>query len=159
MMSNGTVQISLLEKEKVKINRIANRLKACLHRGGGPQLGEVTCGGSPHLTCKRDQIKMRDYMDKWLISPTWVPHLHVKRPYALCYLFEKSNVSSHQLNSETFGPVLLLKTIWYIVFRPFSCHLLLRVARMDMDQNLTSWANLSQVFVLFLQNSPKNYHG
>ena len=42
MMSNGTVQISLLEKEKVKINRIANRLKACLHRDGGPQLGEVT---------------------------------------------------------------------------------------------------------------------
>ena len=23
---------------------------ACLHGGGGPQVGEVTCGGSPHLT-------------------------------------------------------------------------------------------------------------
>ena len=28
---------------------------------GDPQVGEVTCGGSPHLSCKRDQIKMRDY--------------------------------------------------------------------------------------------------
>ena len=36
-------------------------------------------GGSPHLSCKRDQIKMRDYMDrrvtppKWVTSPTWGP--------------------------------------------------------------------------------------
>ena len=28
---------------------------------GDPQVGEVTCGGSPQLSCKRDQIKMRDY--------------------------------------------------------------------------------------------------
>ena len=46
---------------------------------GGPQLGEVTCGGSPHLSCKRDQFKMRDYMDrrvtphKRVASPTWGP--------------------------------------------------------------------------------------
>ena len=37
MTSNGTVQISLLEKEKVKIDRTANRLRACLHGGGGPR--------------------------------------------------------------------------------------------------------------------------
>ena len=36
-------------------------------------------GGSPHLSCKRDQIKMRDHMDrrvtppKRLTSPTWGP--------------------------------------------------------------------------------------
>ena len=35
-------------------------LRACFHGGGGPQIGEVTCGGSPHLSCKRDQLKMRD---------------------------------------------------------------------------------------------------
>ena len=66
--------------------------RACLHEGGGPQLGEVTCGGSPHLTCKHDQIKMRDYMDrgvtppKQVTSPTWdppcqlllMPVLHIK---------------------------------------------------------------------------------
>ena len=36
-------------------------LRACLREGGGPQVGEVTCGGLPHLTCKCDQIKMRDH--------------------------------------------------------------------------------------------------
>ena len=46
-------------------------LTACLHGGGGPQLGEVTYGGSPHLSCipKRDQIKMRDYMDRRVTLP------------------------------------------------------------------------------------------
>ena len=34
-------------------------LRVCLHGGGGPQIGEVTYGGSPHLTCKRDQSKTR----------------------------------------------------------------------------------------------------
>ena len=34
-------------------------IRACLQGGGGPQIGEVTWGGSPHLTCNRDQIKMR----------------------------------------------------------------------------------------------------
>ena len=49
------------------------RLRACLHVGRGPQVGEVTCGGQPHLTCKRDQIKMRDYMDRRVTPPTRVP--------------------------------------------------------------------------------------
>ena len=48
-------------------------LRACLHEGGGPQLGEVTCGGSPHLSCKRDHMKMRDCMDRRITSPTWAP--------------------------------------------------------------------------------------
>ena len=48
--------------------------RACLLGGGGPQVGEVTCGGSPHLSCKRDQIKMRDYnTDKRVTSSTWGP--------------------------------------------------------------------------------------
>ena len=40
-------------------------------------MGEVTFGGLPHLTCKRDHIKMRDYIDrrvtqpKRVTSPTW----------------------------------------------------------------------------------------
>ena len=49
------------------------RLRACLHEGGGPQIGEVTFGGSPHLSCKRDQIKMRHFMDRRVTSPTWGP--------------------------------------------------------------------------------------
>ena len=48
-------------------------LRACLHEGGGPQLGEVTCGRSPHLSGKRDHIKMRDCMDRRTTSPTWGP--------------------------------------------------------------------------------------
>ena len=47
-------------------------LKACLHGGGGPQIGELIFGGSPHLSCKRDQIKMRDYMNGQVTSPSWV---------------------------------------------------------------------------------------
>ena len=39
----------------------------------GPQVGEVTCVGLPHLSCKCDQIKMRDYMDRRVTSPTWGP--------------------------------------------------------------------------------------
>ena len=27
-----------------------NTLRACLHGGGGPRIGEVTCGGSRHLS-------------------------------------------------------------------------------------------------------------
>ena len=46
---------------------------ACLHGGEGPQIGEITCGGSPNLSCTRDQIKMRDYMDRRVTSPTWGP--------------------------------------------------------------------------------------
>ena len=54
-------------------------LRACLHGGWAPQIGEVTCSGSPHLSCKRNQIKMRDYRDRWVTtpkrvtSPTWDP--------------------------------------------------------------------------------------
>ena len=36
---------------------------------GGPQIGEVTCGGSTHLSCKRDYIKTGDYMDRRVTPP------------------------------------------------------------------------------------------
>ena len=42
-------------------------------------------GGSPHLSCKRDQIKMREYIDwrvtppKRVTSPTWGPSLPCKQ--------------------------------------------------------------------------------
>ena len=57
------------------------KLGACLHGGGGPQVGEVACSGSPQPSCKRDQIKMRDYMERRVTSPTWGrPRVHVTRP-------------------------------------------------------------------------------
>ena len=55
------------------------QIKPISHEGGGPQVGEVTCVKLPHLTCKRDHIKMRDYLDrrvtppKRVTSPTWGP--------------------------------------------------------------------------------------
>ena len=55
-------------------------LRTCLHRGGGPPVCEVTCGGSPHLSCKRDHIKMRDYVTGGLRHLPGVSHLHVNRP-------------------------------------------------------------------------------
>ena len=67
--------------------------RTCLHGGGGPQIGEVTCGGSPHLSCKRDQIKMRDYVDRTVAHQSGlphllgVPHLHVNRPYISSIFF------------------------------------------------------------------------
>ena len=51
------------------------QLRACLHGGGGPQIGEVTCGGSPHLSCKRDQIKLRDFVDRRVTHQSGLPHL------------------------------------------------------------------------------------
>ena len=42
---------------------------------GLPGLADrATClGGSPHLPCKRDQIKVRDYIGRRVTSPTWGP--------------------------------------------------------------------------------------
>ena len=49
---------------QLRILSLRDQLRACLHEGGGPQVGEVTCGRLPHLTCKRDHIKIRDCMDR-----------------------------------------------------------------------------------------------
>ena len=42
-----------------KLSGIVNAVvlgRAGLHGGGGAQIGEITCGGSPHLSGKRDHI-------------------------------------------------------------------------------------------------------
>ena len=54
-----------------------NIFRACLFEGGVPQVGKVTRSGLPHLTCKRDQVKMRDYMDT---PPNWVTSSGGSRP-------------------------------------------------------------------------------
>ena len=48
---------------------LQSQLRACSHEGGKPQVREVTCGGLPNLTCKRDDIKMRDKMKRWVTPP------------------------------------------------------------------------------------------
>ena len=79
-------------KDKSLINQIIPSIRRgkkktfSLRGGGGPQIGEVTCGRSPHLSCKCDQLKMRDYIDSRLPHLSSLPHLpgaphlHVNRP-------------------------------------------------------------------------------
>ena len=65
-------------------------LRASLHVGGGPQIGEVTC----HPTCHVHVIKL-NYMDrrvtppKRVTSPTWGPPLPCKQALKLL-LFSRS---------------------------------------------------------------------
>ena len=61
---------------------------ACLHWGGRPQIGEVTYGGSPHLSRKRNN-KMRLIWTGRLPHLSGLPHLpgvahlHVNRSYEM----------------------------------------------------------------------------
>ena len=70
-------------RRKESQSQVSLSLRTCLHEGGGLQVGEVTRGGSPHLTGKHDQIKMRDYMDRPVTSPIWGPPAPCKQ--ALTY--------------------------------------------------------------------------
>ena len=71
------------------VHNVVTLVGACLHGGKGTQIGETTCGGSLHLLCKHDRIKMRDYMDrrvtppKRVISPTWGPPPPCKQALSL----------------------------------------------------------------------------
>ena len=69
------------------MDRVRFEITARLHGGGGPQVSEVACGGLPHLSCKHDQIKMLDHMDRRVTPPKRVtsptrgpPHPDVNRP-------------------------------------------------------------------------------
>ena len=77
-------------------------LRACLHGGGVPQV------------CKRDQIKMRDYMDKRVTppkrvaSPTWGPPPPCKQalkldgePVVPCISSYRETMVSHILISRS----------------------------------------------------------
>ena len=67
-------RLSPPEKREAK-----TEVRAWLHGGGGPQIGEVTSGGSPlHLSCK-----MRDYMDRRVTSPTSGPPPPCKQALSL----------------------------------------------------------------------------
>ena len=63
---------------------------------GGPQIGEVTCDRSPYLSCKRDQIKMRDYMDRRVTHQSGLPHLpgisHLRVNRPLDFSFSVLNI-------------------------------------------------------------------
>ena len=66
--------------------------------------------------------------------------LPLKRLHVSCairYLLKKLNRFLHQLNSQNNCPVFLFSTINYLGIETVSCCLLQRIARMDMDWNLT----------------------
>ena len=89
----GTAQKDVLSKSQEQGKRFHSnghthykiscrqRLRAGLHGGEGPQVGAVTrLGGvprlsiysviwAPHLSCKRNEIKMGDYMDGRVTPP------------------------------------------------------------------------------------------
>lgn len=56
---------------------------AYLHRGGEPQIHEVTCGRSPHLSYELDKINLRDYMDS-RVTPPYLLTSHTRRPPPPC---------------------------------------------------------------------------
>ena len=58
------------------------------------EVGEVTCGGSPHLSCKRDQIKMRDSMDRRVTQPNRVSKQALKRATVANATFLLSQIKS-----------------------------------------------------------------
>ena len=72
----------------------------------GTQIGEVTCGGSPHLSGKRDQIKMRDY--RWTGG---LPHLF-KAGY-LAYL-GSSRPPGKQVLYKSYQAKLELICYWFV---------------------------------------------
>ena len=81
----------------IKQNPFTLLLRAWLHEGRAPQVGEVTRGKLPHLTYKRDHIKMRDYMDKRVTSPTWGP------PWSGAWKLFMWRFVSHEAGISTFS--------------------------------------------------------
>ena len=79
--------------------------RACLHEGGGPQVGEVTCGGLPHLSCKRDHIKMRDYMVRWVTPPKRVTS-PIWGPPPPCKQALKCSADYTMINDDRLGSVI-----------------------------------------------------
>ena len=87
--TNATYDVFVITVAQV----LKSSCKACLQGDGGPQIGEVTCGGSPHLSCKCDQTKMRDYMDRWVQCSPYQAVNFVKQhfiPPATAWRFTKT---------------------------------------------------------------------
>ena len=98
----------------------AIRFRACLHGGGRPQIGDVTWGGSPDLSCKRDQFKMRDYMDrrvtpsKRFTSTTWGPPPPCKHSQPLLWFIVCTSSIVH-LSQENLKTTLAQFSFWRAV--------------------------------------------
>ena len=96
--ADSCIKVFSCKNSRIRVDGV---LGLFLHGGGRPQVGEVTrLGGVPHLSiwslkwspylsCKRDQIKMRDCTDrrvtppKRVTSPTWGPPPPCKQALSL----------------------------------------------------------------------------
>ena len=56
-------------KDLTETGNRAKKVSGTLGRVAGLADRATRLGGSPHLSCKRDQIKMRDYMDRRVTPP------------------------------------------------------------------------------------------
>ena len=67
---------------------------------GDPSNVRLTCGGSPHLTCKRDQLKMRYYMNRWVTHLNGLPNLPAPPPPPPC---KQALISTERKEYQTEG--------------------------------------------------------
>ena len=119
LRENGDYSYSKSEPE--------NSVRVFLHGGGGPQIGGVTYGGSSHPSCKRDQIKMRDYVDRQVTSSTWGPPPPCKQTLRVVIL--KSciiDISRDHLSWSFINPCLFTAKVWHTTYKTtcnifFSC--------------------------------------
>ena len=84
----------------------------------------VTCGGSPHLACKRDRIKMRDYVERRVTppkrdtTPTWGPPPPCKQALSLAgeKILSHSLHTTNQLYSSTNSSYAIFLWIEILLF-------------------------------------------
>ena len=96
-----------------RLQRCFVPVRACLHGAGGPRIGVLTCGGSPHLSCERNQIKMRDYVDRRVTHQSGLPYRPVV-PHPPCKQARKRQTS--QLHIIFYrGIVVYVPTQYFVI--------------------------------------------
>ena len=93
-------------------------------------------GGSPHLSCKRDQDKIRNYMDRlvtplrWVTSPTWGPPPPCKQALrqsknGITCLWLHLGICVHGNNLQSFISTyhLFWNALWFSSEFPCTCRL------------------------------------
>ena len=105
-----------------RLQRCFVPVRACLHEGGGPQIGVLTCGGSPHLSCERDQIKMRDYVDRRVTHQSGLPY-RPGVPHPPCKQARKRQTSQlHIIFIEKLSYMCLPNILFRVIMFAFIFH-------------------------------------
>ena len=91
---------------------VLSLFRACLHEGGRPQVGEVTCVKLPDLTCKRDHIKMRDYVDRRVTPPKRVTPPPCKQALRPC-LWELAAISTSPIINLVCPPTFCITFVFH----------------------------------------------